>query len=414
MAHLLGKYVAPKTVCTMRYLISLAVLVGIIALGFWFYSSPQPAASAQTDIETFLAQHWQRPLAPQGKPPAHFSELEASLSPQACGQCHQQQWQDWQNSLHSKTMGAGLAWQLQLMDQQAANACLECHAPLVEQKALSAIRHQWPNQPQGALPSYVEDNLDQQGLVCAACHVRQHQRFGPFAQNSTHAAPHGGFTEHAAFSDSRFCASCHQFPEDGARTAGKLRENTYQEWLASPYAEQGVHCQTCHMPDRKHQWQGVHSKQMVEQANSSTLVVTENYIQASLTNSGAGHYLPTYLVPKLHLQLVAIQDEQEQLLAEKIIGWQVSLDLTTEQFDTRLAPFATMTIEAEFTAQADATIELRLLVDPDQHYREAFANSLQQATNAGNIQQAIIEQLQQAYQQTQSSSFTLVLKREQR
>lgn len=394
----------------MRFILSLIIALAALLAAYLFLTPNQATTLSQDD---FLQQHWQRPLAPQGLPPEHFSELEASLAPKSCGQCHQQQYQDWQQSLHSQTMGSGITWQLPLMDQAAANKCLDCHAPLAEQKALVAMRQQWANAPTSQPPAYIDEQLDQSGLVCAACHVRQHQRFGPQARNKELTPAHGGFTEHSAFSDSQFCSSCHQFPETGSRTAGKLRENTYQEWLASPYAEQGVHCQSCHMPDRRHQWQGIHSKIMVEQAISSSLEITEQYINASLSNTGAGHLLPTYLIPKLHLQLIEVLTEQEKLLAETIIGWQVSNDLQEEIFDTRLAPLESvyLQVDKKQLSGADSVIELRLWVDPDQHYRRTFEVSLEQAEQLGNVDAAIVEQLQQALQKTQNSSFTLLLDR---
>jgi len=103
-------------------------------------SRQQPVA---VPVELFLANHWAEPIPPQGPPPNGFSVLEASLSPQACGQCHAQQYEAWRTSLHSRTVGPGLLWQLALMDQAQANRCFRCHAPLAEQKALLAIEHGW-------------------------------------------------------------------------------------------------------------------------------------------------------------------------------------------------------------------------------------------------------------------------------
>ncbi len=44
-------------------------------------------------------------------------------------------------------------------------------------------------------------------------------------------------------SESRFCAPCHQFSFWGTPIY-----ESYDEWLASPYAEAGITCQDCHMP----------------------------------------------------------------------------------------------------------------------------------------------------------------------
>lgn len=75
--------------------------------------------------------------------------------------------------------------------------------------------------------------LMRQGLVCAACHVRQHQRFGPPPRADAQARqvprsglPHNGATVSAAFLRSEFCSSCHQFEPSDLRLNGKLLEDT--------------------------------------------------------------------------------------------------------------------------------------------------------------------------------------------
>lgn len=360
----------------------------------------------------FLKKHWEKPLAPQGTPPGHFSELEASLSPDSCGQCHQQQFADWQQSLHSKTMTEGILWQLRLMPQNDANMCLDCHAPLAEQKALVAMERGWPNAPKGELPSYVSPDLANQGLVCAACHVRNHKRLGPEPLPTTTVVggdAHNGFLIKPEFSQSEFCASCHQFADDGPRTAGKLRENTYQEWLASGYAEQGVQCQNCHMPDRQHQWQGIHSPEMVKQAVTTDLQLADGLLQGQVTNSGVGHFFPTYMVPKVYVQLVLIVQNTEEVLAEKVIGWQVDESLANEAFDTRLAPNQSIEIRYQFNSiPTEGRVELRLAVAPAEHYERNYTTSLGYADKLDTV---TLKLLKTAYRNAKNTRFTLMMNR---
>jgi|SRR5690554_1788418 len=393
-----------------------AALVAVIFLisgyfGYRYYSLNQTS---------FLDQHWQKPMLPQGVPPAHFSELEASLSPEACGQCHQQQYADWQQSLHSKTMQAGILWQLRLMPQNEANKCLDCHAPLAEQKALVAVEQDWPNAPTAQLPGYVSADLARQGIVCAACHVRNHKRFGPEpsttdAQKAMGNTAHNGFVVQPEFERSEFCAGCHQFAEDSPRTAGKLRENTYQEWLASPYSGQGVQCQSCHMPDRRHQWQGIHYPAMVEQAVSTELSLQNNRVIAKVTNTGAGHLFPTYMVPKIHVQLVLVSPQGERLLTERIIGWQVSADLLTEEYDTRIAPNESLDLVFDLAEEPGAklvekgletNVELRFVVAPAEHYERIFRNSL---SYASQLDEATLALLTKAYRNAQRTRYSMLM-----
>lgn len=399
--------------------ISALIIIGAIAAGAVLVQKPAPAPVAPSlnhpaplppigdAVDQFLQKHWHHPLPPQGNPPAHFPEIEASLAPQVCGACHTEQYADWKNSLHSQTMGPGILWQLRLMPQEQANGCLNCHAPLAEQKALLAIEHQWPNAPASSPPAYVPPQLGHEGLVCAACHVREHQRFGPQPRNELPGSnlPHNGFTVSAAFEDSRFCSTCHQFPEDGPRTAGKLREDTLAQWQASQYPAQQQHCQSCHMPDRKHQWQGIHSPDMVRTALSFKVSRDENQVTAAITNSGAGHHFPTYMVPKVYIELWLVSSTgHRQKLSEDVIGWQVDVSLQEESFDTRIAAGETRFIKGLLPAQpnADDRIEIQVLVKPREHYERTFLSVLAQADK---LDSTTLLLLQQAYDEAVATHF---------
>jgi hypothetical protein len=372
-----------------------------------YLPSPPPVGDT---IDQFLQQHWKHPLPPQGTPPAQFSHSEASLDPQQCGGCHVTQFNDWKQSLHSKTMGPGILWQLRLMNQEQANSCLNCHAPLAEQKALLAMEHQWPNSPTSAPPDYVSPQLGHEGLTCAACHVRQHQRFGPEPQKKITAEtlPHNGFTVSPAFEDSRFCSSCHQFPDDGPRTAGKLREDTLQQWQASQYPNKNQQCQSCHMPDRKHQWQGIHSPAMVQSALTFSFTRQGDQITTAITNSGAGHHFPTYMVPKVIIQLFLVSATHERRqFGEDIIGWQVDVSLAQEIFDTRIPAGKTRQFSATLPADSEPqdTIELRVLVQPREHYERTFLSVLEQADK---LDATTLTLLQSAYQEAAATHFEWV------
>lgn len=362
-------------------LLPFALLLGLLS-----GCSGQPEPS----IEAFLQRHWTEPLPPQGEPSATFSPLEASLSPEACGKCHTDQFAAWQTSLHSKAMGPGLRWQLKLMDQDQGNRCLRCHAPLAEQKALLALEHGWPNAPKQPPPDYVEPGLGHQGLVCAACHVRGHQRFGPPPRREVAAGiPHGGFTVSTAFGDSRFCAHCHQFPDDGPSIAGKLLEDTYRQWLASPYAREGAGkqtCQSCHMPDRQHLWRGIHDPEMTRRAIDVSLKLHalgegRYEARANVRNSGAGHHFPTYMVPKVELAFYRHDDDGSiQELGRHVIGWNVDTQITRELSDTRIAAGEARDFRQPFTATGgNWRVELVMRVLPAEHYERINRDSLSRA-----------------------------------
>ncbi|MEH6472812.1 MAG: multiheme c-type cytochrome [Halopseudomonas sp.] len=379
-------------------------LLTVTLLSVWLVSTSQADSSGD-----FLAQHWQRPLAPQGDAPTHYSELEASLSPNDCGSCHPQQRADWSQSLHSRAMGPGLMGQLIDMPAHATGdhqSCLRCHAPLAEQ-AQALVNEIESGNSQG---------LHREGLICAACHVRQHQRFGPARQDgSTPDAntplPHNGWTATDAFEDSRFCAACHQFEPDEFALNGKLLEDTYNEWLNSPYAEQGVSCQSCHMPERRHLWRGIHDPEMVRQGvdiNAQTGRISADQIEANLTisNSGTGHRFPTYVTPQ-----VVLEGYQEDRNGARIAGSEsyfvvarrVAMDLSEEIFDTRLAPGESAVLDYSEPRSANAVnLVMRIWVEPDFFYQHFYDSVL----SSGQAQRGKAE-LEQAFSQASESRYTL-------
>lgn len=373
-----------------------------------------PAPDADQAVAAFLARHWADPIPPQGVPPAGYTALEAALGVPECGQCHAAQWEQWRGSLHSHTMGAGIQWQLRLMGQEQGNKCLRCHAPLAEQKALVALQQGWPGAPQGAPPDYVPPDLADHGLVCAACHVRGHQRFGPPANKAvTQPVPHGGFVESAAFEDSRFCATCHQFPPDGPRVNGKLQEDTYAQWQASAHAPQQT-CQTCHMPERQHLFRGVHDRDMVLQALDIVLEVLpgarpdEAMARAVLRNTGAGHHFPTYMVPKVDVVLTLVDAQgARRPLAHRVIGWGVNVALTSEAFDTRIPAGGELVVMQPFAIPAAGgwRVELRLDVAPREHYERMFRDSLR---HADVLSPEVLALLRQALQEAEATRYEAV------
>lgn len=367
---------------------------------------PAPAASlAGEDVAAFLQRHWQRPLPAQGAAPAHFSALEAALDPASCGTCHVQQYQDWSGALHAKAMGPGLLGQLQNMpaeDRDEHQACIRCHAPLAEQadSLVAALSQAKVGKSAG---------LHEQGMICAACHVRSHQVSGPPRRDGSlpqpaDKLPHDGWQAGAAFADSRFCSSCHQFEPDDYALNGKLLENTYAEWQASPYARAGKTCQSCHMPDRRHLWRGIHDREMV--SGGVTITVSEPRIEAgavsaalTLRNSGTGHYFPTYVTPRVIAEVVQVGANGRPIAGtsqEYVIARQVALDLAREIADTRLAPDAAARLDYRRPLDARArTLAYRVRVEPDHFYTGLYRSLLADGAGRGEqlIRQALADSL---------------------
>ena len=379
--------------------------------------TPNEAVAEPEAIASFVAKHWQFPVPPQGEPPPDYSPLEASLDPQQCGICHPQQYQDWQTTLHRHAMSPGVYGQMvEMADQDPATytICASCHTPLSEQWPFLEVDGSYRDNPD------FDAKLQQAGLTCAGCHVRQHQRFGPPRRPelppipADTKLPHNGFTVSAAYEDSAFCSPCHQFKPTDFALNGKLLENTYEEWRQSRYAKEGVHCQDCHMPDRRHLWRGIHDPDMVKQAIAVALSLdAASYtagdtltLQIVITNRGAGHYFPTYLTPKVFVQAHLLDAQGHRLddtAQQAAIGRDVTLDLSQETYDTRIAPDASRTITyVQDIPPGATTLRVRLEVHPNHFYRQFFEAVL--ADGGGGKGRPW---LQQALRQAEASPFTV-------
>ncbi len=393
-------------------------LAGVVLLGA---CGPQPQSApalaaaqitASPDAQTvrFLADHWARPLAAQGPLPTSTAAPGISLAPQSCATCHASQFQDWRESLHSRAMDAGVLGQLLDMPAHARDdhqSCMRCHAPLAEQADSLVATIEALEKQKGRAPAGIGNAalLHEQGLVCAACHVRKGEWYGPPRRDGSgpgadqRAAPHGGWKADRAFESSRFCAACHQFDDDGYALNGKLLENTLKEWQDSRYARQGDSCQSCHMPDRRHLWRGIHDPQMVKrgvriEAEGAAVVDRQLASQLTVANIGAGHFFPTYVTPRVMIRAFQ-QDAAGRKLAgteqQFIIGRQVTQDLSREIADTRIAPDAQAAFDYRAPRHRAAThLVWQVEVQPDAFYLELY-ESLLREPQGGNGRPLILQ-----------------------
>ncbi|OQW95404.1 MAG: hypothetical protein BWK79_02595 [Beggiatoa sp. IS2] len=392
------------------------LLIILIFIGFsGCYPQSTETFSTQQKRD-FLEHYWSRPLDPQGNPPPPFNSIETALNPATCGNCHPTQWTDWQKSLHRRAMGAGILGQLVNLPTEATEehqVCLRCHAPLNEQakSLMTLLSHNTVNN--------METPLHEQGVMCAVCHLREFQWYGPPRQDGSQPNgdltqfPHNAWQSHPAFSDSQFCAACHQFKQDEYTLNGKLLENTYQEWQQSRYQKEGITCQKCHLPQRRHLWRGIHDPDMTKtgidiQVQNFKISTTHISAELSIKNSGTGHYFPTYVTPKVIVQ--GYQENQQgqplsHTLQQYVIHRQVTIDLSEEISDTRLAPDEQLSFYyyAQIDSKATALI-FYIRVEPDAFYTEFYQTLLEQKL-AGMGQQLI----EQAFKDSQKSMYTLYL-----
>ncbi|HEY5946049.1 MAG TPA: c-type cytochrome [Kofleriaceae bacterium] len=329
------------------------------------------ATGAWPGIDPDEAKVFGAAIGAQGTPPASLSPAQASLSARQCARCHAKQAREWQGSLHAAAATRGLPARAADHATDGDTTCSRCHTPLAEQQAGTGF----------------DASLRDEGVTCAGCHVRDWVRRGPPKRAaSLLPSPAYPLVELAIYERADFCMPCHQLPP---RTAleGKPLLNTYKEWLEGPYMRRGIQCQHCHMPNREHQWLGVHDRDTLRQAirldakaSRKDGVVT---VVASLANIGAGHYLPTTTTPAVWLKLDLVDARGTPITGahgELRIGRELGFDNQwIETSDTRIAPGDQRTLTQAWqrgrTAQAT---HARIVVEvhPDDYYERLYASRL--------------------------------------
>lgn len=262
-----------------------------------------------------------------------------------CVACHADQHQEWQQSTHSN---AGVnEWVLDLFsgtgtpggsngyvfrdlhDPDDTGFCATCHTPLADMQ-----------DPGNVFLDEVGLIGGLDGVTCLACHqmadVNENVSALHHLGNAQYRYPDDFATQfwvwgplddisfstmrasyQPRFTESRFCASCHEYNNPDTGAPG---QNTYTEWLASPFAVEGpefMACQDCHMPAaesagpisslggqpqrvanqrRSHSFTGSTPTTLSESIDLSlqaSQVGDELLVTAAVTNAGAGHHFPT-------------------------------------------------------------------------------------------------------------------------
>ena len=304
-------------------------------------------------------------------PPAQWSDIEKSLAPKDCGACHADQLAQWQTSRHAQSMSPGVVGQLATLGSNDTAECMQCHGPLAEQRTAFEVAR-----AEGAATRYGRLDIAAAGNSCGGCHLRSYHRFGPPQRDtgaigqSTNTSVHGGVIRETFFESSEFCARCHQFANDPG-VNGKPLENTYAEWRSSPQATQGQACQSCHMPDRRHLWRGIHDPDMVRSGLTMRHSVDAKRARFEISNSGVGHAFPTYGVPKVVMHAVALDKtgaplrdtEMSHVIARTL---RYANDEWTEISDTRLMPSQSAVIEIPWSGHDRVRVWLEVI--PDFYY----------------------------------------------
>jgi hypothetical protein len=148
-----------------------------------------------------------------------------------------------------------------------------------------------------------------------------------------------------SISESQFCAPCHQFSFWGTPIY-----ESYNEWLASPYASQGITCQNCHMPPTgdiyfaspgvgglphppemipSHLQRGAADELLLQETVTMTVEVQQIagvlQVAVAITNTEAGHHVPTDQPGRHMILTVQVFDSQgvelRQFMGSQVPTW---------------------------------------------------------------------------------------------
>lgn len=403
----------------------------LLSLGFAaLFFSLSGIASADTNL--FVTQYWRMPVQTD-------TAIRTNLSPESCGECHRQQYEEWSHSVHGRAMGPGVIGQVIAFSPKEDASCRLCHAPLDRQQpylfdeAAAPIGNvdpadmAWPvertqeriyrSKREGKNPVY-DERLARQGIVCAACHVRDGVVYGPPPDPAKPRRPSPHPVRHTPYFESaEFCRACHQFSPDDAIN-GKPLENTYEEWKHGSWGAQDVACQKCHMPGRAHRWKGIHDDDQVRLGllvRFNAAVATSGVTgELSILNANVGHFFPTYVTPKVVASVVLVDSNgapifgtrREGIIAREVI---LTTDERREIRDSRIVPGDTFVLPyrlgwataALARLSADA-IRAEVTVYPDHFYTGLF-----EALLDDDLDSVARQKILQAHANSKKSPFTV-------
>jgi nitrate/TMAO reductase-like tetraheme cytochrome c subunit len=282
-----------------------------------------------------------RPYHTRDHPDYEWTSPISGTSSGACGNCHPMILPQWENNAHGGAVfnprflslynGTDLSGTIPVSPgylgdfPSTSGNCASCHAP-------------------GAgVDGYLTTNMNAvrdvitAGIHCDYCHkiggvylnpatgsvypntpgVLSQRLLRPPAGDNIFFGPYDDIRDPDTYlpeiSESQFCAPCHQFSFWGTPIY-----ESYNEWLASDYAELGVTCQKCHMPPNgdtyfalpemgglehpaeripSHLQLGARNTELLQETVSMILEVEQQagwlWVSVELTNFGAGHHVPT-------------------------------------------------------------------------------------------------------------------------
>ena len=284
----------------------------------------------------------------------------SGIKAEDCGLCHIAIYEEWKTSIHSQAYDDPF-FQAWWKKDKNIWICLNCHTPLQNQLPDIVMEI-----PRGRVEKAIlkpnpdfDPEFRREGVTCAACHVRDGVILGPYKDS---IAPHPTRYD-PIFQSTKMCFRCHNVPSGPFQFYRFGPCGTYMEYEGGHYYKEGYICQTCHMPEverpaavggpvrkvRRHLWRGGHDPEQIKRAISVSIKAEPADIRPGekvefvlrLTNSGAGHYLPTGDPDRFFTIEMEILNDQGDVLKHKkhTMGrWILWQPVIWELYDNRLAP----------------------------------------------------------------------------
>lgn len=277
-------------------------------------------------------------------------------SSEVCGKCHTDIYNSWQESMHSMAVTdpifrASYIRAFYKTNGKSAKLCLDCHSPTTK-----------------VTKDYDLDSpITAEGITCDFCHsVKEVNlahpddpfvmdlglvKYGPNKQGDVkvHDIKYSPLHNSA-----EFCAACHEYKPNGVPVM-----TTYSEWKEGPYAEKGIQCQYCHMPQLEgqvanssatgdkgrmifsHNLAGGHSISQLKKAVEVKIdkVVRKKdrmTVHVHITNVGSGHRVPTGIPTRklllfCEIRVIGGKVHKKKIIYEKAIFDQNDKELTHDE-----------------------------------------------------------------------------------
>ncbi|MCB0801650.1 MAG: hypothetical protein KDB74_01010 [Flavobacteriales bacterium] len=261
-----------------------------------------------------------------------------SLSAKDCGTCHQDHYNEWKLSTHAHAW-TDLQFQAELKKESSPFMCINCHIPLQNQQEyiVEGLIDGDIYKPVKKKNHKFDFELQQEGINCASCHVRDGAVIGP---TGTTKAPHKTIKD-TSFLSEKLCISCHNATAVITPTLACTFE-TGDEWKSGPFFGK-KNCISCHMeplnrevvagfgvrPSRLHYFAGsgipklshLESKQLhglgfypSKLQKSYSLHDSINYTM-KIVNEFAGHNVPTGDPERFYNVTFVLRNDKDSILS---------------------------------------------------------------------------------------------------